>query len=259
MNVVYSPGTRDYHSLYQPAYPSQRPDAESSLPRNLFIAVAVLGLATYVFSFGPVADGPETIGWDIRFAALAALCALLGLLAKQNPLPLAIAVLATMGFLDALSSVLAGTDRGWPLTVIVVLNALQAMAAVAALLLAPKDAATAADTAGYEAYVDYCNQAVHNYYSQQSQPAPPEQTQGAGYGQAYADARASSRAQRTQRPSQQGDYADLDYSGSRTTAPLHDTAEAAPGPTGLPSFGQASARADQPLRETDESAPSSSA
>jgi hypothetical protein len=257
MGVVYSPGTRDYHSLYQPAYPSQRPDAESSLPRNLFIAVAVLGLATYVFSFGPVADGPETVGWDVRFAALAALCAMLGLLAKQNPLPLAIAVLATMGLLDALSHVLAGTDRGWPLTVIVVLNALQSAAAVAALLLAPK-AVKQADTASYDAYVDYYNQAVRNYYDQQSQPVPPEQMQRAGYGQAYADARASSRAQRIQRPSQQGDYADLDYSGSRQTAPLHDTAGSALGPTGLPSFGQADARAEQPLREVDESAQQSS-
>ena len=109
---------------------------------------------------------------------------------------------------------------------------------------------------GYDAYVDYYNQAVRNYYSQQSQPAPPEQTQRAGYGQAHGDARASSRAQRTQRPSQQGDYADLDYSGSRSTAPLHETS--APGPTGLPNFGQAGARADQPLREADESTQPSS-
>jgi hypothetical protein len=252
VNVVYSPGTRDYHSPYQGAYPGQRPEAESSLPRNLFVAVAVLGFATYVFSFGPLADGPETVGWDVRFAALAALCGMLGLLAKQNPLALAIAVLATMGFLDALSNVLAGPDRGWPLTVIVVLNALQSAAAVAALLLAPK-AAKQADTAGYDAYVDYYNQAVRNYYDQQSQPVPAEQTQRAGYGQAYGDARASSRAQRPQRPSQQGDYADLDYSGSRPTAPLHDTAASAPGPTGLPSFGQARAHADQPVQEADDS------
>ena len=258
MSVVYSPGTRDYHSPYQPAYPNQGRDAESPLPRNLFIVVAALGLATYVFSFGPIADGPETVGWDVRFAALAALCAMLGLLAKQNPMSLAISVLATMGFLDALSNVLAGTDRGWPLTVIVVLNALQSVAAVGALLLAPK-AAKQSDSAGYDAYVDYYNQAVRTYYSQQSQPAPPEPTQRAGYGQAYGDARASSRTQRTQRPSQQGDYADLDYADSRPTAPLHDTAAAAPGPTGMPSFGQATARADRPLREADESAqPSSS-
>jgi uncharacterized protein DUF5336 len=256
-NVVYSPGTRDYHSAYHPAYPSQRTTAESLLPRNLFIAVAVLGLATYVFSFGPVADGPETVGWDVRFAALAALCAMFGLLAKRSPLPLAIAVLATMGLLDALSNVLAATDRGWALTVIVVLNALQSAAAAAALLLAPK-AAKQDDTAGYEAYVDYYNNAVRSYYNQQAQPVPPEQSQRAGYGQAHADARAASQAQRTQRPSQQGDYADLDYSDTRTTAPLHEPVSAA-GPTGLPSFGHARASADQPLREAGESArPSSS-
>jgi hypothetical protein len=250
--VVYSPGNRDYHSAYQPAYPSQRPDAESALPRNLFIAVAVLGLASYVFSFGPVADDRAAIGWDVRFAALAALCAMLGLLAKQNPLPLATAVLATMGFLDALSSVLAATDRVWALTVIAVLNALQAAAAVAALLLAPKAAPNPADAAGYEAYVDYYNQAVRSYYGQQGQPVPAEQSQRAGYGQAYADARAAARGQRNQRPSQHGDYADLDYSDTRTTAPQHDSAESA-GQSGLPSFRQARSRADEPLREAEQS------
>jgi len=256
-NVVYSPGTRDYHSAYQPGYAVERPNAESSLPRNLFIAVAVLGLATYVFSFGPVGDGPEVIGWDVRFAALAALCAMFGLLAKQRPLSLAIAVLATMGFLDALSTVLTAADRGWALTVIVVLNALQSAAAAAALLLAPR-VAQPADNAGYDAYVDYYNQAVRSYYNQQAPPAHAEQTQRAGYGQAHADARATSRVQRTQRPSQQGDYADLDYSDSRPTAPLHDPLSAA-GPSGMPSFGQARARADQPPREAEESAhPSSS-
>ncbi|WP_101949756.1 DUF5336 domain-containing protein [Mycobacterium sp. 3519A] len=256
--MVYSPGTRDYHSAYQPAYPTQRQEAESSLPRNLYIAIAVLGLATYVFNFGPVADGPETVGWDVRFATLAALCAMFGLLARRGPLSLAIAVLATMGFLDALSNLLAAGDAGWALTVIVVLNALQAIAAAAALLVAPKSAGQP-DAAGYEAYVDYYNQAVRSYYTQHAQPAPPEQVQRAGYGQAQADARATARAQRSQRASQQGDYADLDYSDSRPTAPLHEPVTAS-GPTGLPSFGQARAGADQPIREAGESArPSSQA
>jgi hypothetical protein len=258
-NVVYSPGNRDYHSAYQPTYPVQRPDAESALPRNLFIAVAVLGLASYVFSFGPVADGPDAFGWDVRFATLAALCAMLGVLAKVNPLPLATAVLATMGFLEALSSVLADSGRGWALTVIVVLNALQAMAAVAALLLAPKAAAKAADTASYEAYVDYYNQAIRSYYGQQPQSAPPEQSQHAGYGQAYGDAQATSRVQRSQRPSQHGDYADLDYSGSHSAAAQHDPGASAPGgPTGLPNFDQARTSADLPQREAEQSARPSS-
>jgi hypothetical protein len=223
-----------------------------TLPRNLFIAVAVPGLATYIFSLGPVNNGQATVGWDGRFAVLAALCAMLGMLAKQNPLPLATAVLATMGFLEALSSTLTASDRGWAMTVIVIVNALQAAAAVAALMLAPKAAQDSAAAAGYAAYVDYYNEAVRNYYSQQGQPAPPEQPQRAGYGQAYADAQAAVRVQRTQRPSQHGDYADLDYSDSRPTAPHRDVEGSAPTPTGLPSFGPAGTRADQALREADD-------
>jgi uncharacterized protein DUF5336 len=248
---VYSPGNRDYSSAYQPAYASQRSGSESPLSRNLFIAVAVLGLVAYVFSFGPVTGGHAAIGWDVRFAVLAALCAMFGLLAKQNSLTLATAVLATMGFLDALSSVLTTTGHGWAMTVIVVLNALQALVAVGALLLAPKAAPAPGDAAGYEAYVDYYNQAVRSYYGQQAQSTAPDQSQRAGYGQGYAEARGTARVQRTQRPSQHGDYADLDYSGTRTTAPQPDVAASDAGPTGLPSFGQARARSDQPMREAE--------
>jgi hypothetical protein len=105
-----------------------------------------------------------------------------------------------------------------------------------------------------------CNQALRSYYGQQAQSAAPEESQRTGYGQAYADPRGAARTQRTQRPSQQGDYADLDYSGTRTTAPQHDAVDSATGPTGLPSFGRAPTHADQPLGEADESArPSSSA
>jgi hypothetical protein len=252
MFVVYSPGNRDYSSAYQPAFPNQRADSESSLPRNLFILVAVLGLATYGFSFGPVTNDSGAVGWAVRFAAIAALCAAFGLLAKQKPLPLATAVLATMGFLDALSGVLMVTDRGWAPTVIVVLTGLQALAAVGALLLGPKAATGPGDAASYEAYVDYYNQAIRSYYGQQAQTVSPEQSQRGGYGQTHADGRAAQRVQRTQRPSQHGDYADLDYSGTRTTAPQHDSAGSAAGPTGLPSFGQARTRADQQLRENEE-------
>jgi hypothetical protein len=140
------------------------------------------------------------------------------------------------------------TDRGWALIVIVVLNGLQALAAVGALVAGPKAAPEPGGAASYEAYVDYYNQAIRSYYGQQAQP---EQSHRAGYGQAYADGRATQRVQRAQRPSQHGDYADLDYSDARTTAPQHDSAGSAAGPTGLPSFGQARTRADQQLRDPD--------
>lgn len=253
--VVHPPGNRDYHYAYQSAAfgPSGHSDAENQLPRILFIVVTVLGLATYGVSFGPAMTESAATGWNVRFAALAALCAALGLLPRQKPLPLVTAALAAMGFLDGLSSLVIG--EGWALTVIVVLNALQAAAAVVALLIAPK-AVTDSSGAGYEAYVDYYNQALRNYYNQQARSSP-EQSQR-GYGQAYADAQTA--PQRTQRPSQYGDYADLDYTGARApTAPEHQSGGPVPGrPAGLPSFGQAPTAADQPLRDTEQSAPPSS-
>lgn len=253
--VVHPPGNRDYHYAYQSTAfgPSGQPDAENRLPRILFIVVTVLGLATYGVSFGPVINDSGATGWNVRFAALAALCAALGLLPRQKPLPLVTAALAAMGFLDGLSSLVTG--EGWALTVIVVLNALQAAAAVAALLVAPK-AVTDTSGAGYEAYVDYYNQAVRNYYSQQARSSP-EQSQH-GYGQAYADAQTGPK--RAQRPSQYGDYADLDYTSTRApTAPEYQPGGSVPArPAGLPNFGQAPTTADQPRRDTEQSVPPSS-
>jgi hypothetical protein len=159
-----------------------------------------------------------------------------------------------MGFLDALSGVVIAANAGWAQTLIVVFAALQAAAAFAALLLGHKASPAPADASGYDAYVDYYNRAVQSYYSQQAHSAAPEQMQAAGYGQAFANTRAASRTQRAQRPSQHGDYADLDYSGSRTAAPQQesDDSSSAP-PTGLPSVGQARTAADQPRRDADRS------
>jgi hypothetical protein len=239
--VVYSPGNRDDGT-----------DTESRLPRALLIVVAVLGFAAYCVSFGPVGD-VETLGWYVRFAALAGLVAAFGLLPKGTPLPVMMAALAAMGFLDALSSVIAASDRGWGLTLIVVLNALQATAAVVALLVGPR--ATNSTAAGYEAYVDYYNQAVQNYYNQHAQSSAPEQSQRSGDGQAYADAQAPPQTQRAQRPSQYVDYGELDYTGSRgSTAPGRDSGRSVDERTaGLPSFGQANASADEPRGRTEQS------
>jgi Family of unknown function (DUF5336) len=246
--VVYTPTNRDF-----------RADTESHLPRNLLIVVAVLGLATYAVSFGPVINGAGSGDWYVRFAALSGLVAAFALTPKGKPWPMVTAALAAMGFLDALSSTVLATDRGWALTAIVVLNALQTAAAVAALLIGPTPT-TDNSTAGYEAYVDYYNQAVRNYYNQQAHSAPAEQSQHSGHGQAYADAQAAPRVQRAQRSSQYADYSELDYGGSRGSAPQdHDLPGAAPGrPAGLPSFGQAPSYADQTRRDTGESAPPSS-
>lgn len=202
------------------------------LHRNLSIAVVVLGLAAYCVSFGPAADGGGN-DWHVRFAALAGLAAVIGLLPKQSALAWLPALLAAAGFLDALSNVVS-SGSGWVLTTIVVLNALQAVAAGAALWLVPQPAAAATAAGGYEAYLDYYNQAVQQYY-QQSAVAQPDSSQRAAYGQAhaqgYGDSQAQSRA--TQQAPQYGDYADLlspqqNYGQPTASAPAQPSASVAP-------------------------------
>ncbi|HET6734482.1 MAG TPA: DUF5336 domain-containing protein [Mycobacterium sp.] len=239
--------------------PSGRPDAESRLPGGLFIAVAVLGLATYALSFGPVVDGAGATGWYVRFAALAGLSAGLGLLPGQTPHTLVTAALAAMGFLDALSSRLLDTAPGWALTVIVALNAVQTAVAVAALLLSPKGRADDAVAAGYESYVEYYNQAVRNYYGQQAHTAPPQQAQRGGYAQGSAGVQASApQTQRAQRASQYGDYADFvspqgDY-GRSVSAASSAAAQSQTVPPGGPSVRPAQPPADRQEDEADQSA-----
>ncbi|CRZ17730.1 DUF5336 domain-containing protein [Mycolicibacterium neworleansense] len=204
---------------------------DNSLHRNLSIAVVVLGLAGYCVSFGPTAAGGGN-DWHVRFAVLAALVAAIGLFPKQTARPWLPALLAAAGFLDALSSVLT-TSSGWVLTTIAVLTGLQAVAAGVALWLAPETPAAAGAAGGYEAYLDYYNQAVQQYY-QQTAAAQPDSPQRSAYGQAYAQAYGQSQAQApatgagaaraTQQAPQYGDYADLlspqqDYGRSATAAP----------------------------------------
>ena len=256
--MVYSSPTNRGPTSYQSARHGPS-DAESRFSRTLLLAVVVLGMVSYGTSFGPVADGVSAIGWNVRFAVLAALCAALSPLAGKWVPPVT-AVLAAMGFLDALSNavIVAG---GWPLTAIAVLNALQAAAAVAALILAPRETGDNAAAAGYEAYVDYYNQAVQSYYRQAQNPASQEQRQGSASGQSDATAQATRRAQRVQRASQEGEYAEFDHTGSRGSAVTErdSSTSVAEQPTGLPTIGRASASADDQRAHTERAAWRSSA
>lgn len=236
----------------------------NSLSRNLSIAVAVLGLAGYCFSFGPAAEGGGN-DWHVRFAVLAALSAAIGLLPKQTDRPWLTALLAAMGFLDALSSVVTA-DSGWVLTTIVVLTGLQAAVALVALWLAP-EATTAPAAGGYEAYLDYYNQAVQQYYSQQGVVAQPDSSQRGGYGQAYAQAYAQTYAQApapgaaaarpTQQSAQYGDYADLlspqqDHGRTTVATPVQSGESVAP--PGRAGAGPAQPPAQHVAQRANESA-----
>ncbi|WKG03124.1 DUF5336 domain-containing protein [Mycolicibacterium sp. HK-90] len=236
----------------------------NSLSRNLSIVVVVLGLAGYCVSFGP-ADAGGGSDWHVRFAALAGLSAAIGLLPKQTARPWLTALLAAMGFLDALSSVISA-GSGWVVTTIVVLNGLQAVVAIVALWLAPETAAAPA-TGGYEAYLDYYNQAVQQYYSQQGVVAQPDSSQRSGYGQAYAQAYAQTYAQApaagagagraAQQSPQYGDYADLlspqqDHGHTTAATPVQSGDSVAP--PGRAGAGPAQSPAQHVAQRADESA-----
>lgn len=239
--MTYPPDNRAHYST-PPG--SGQSDVENRLPRRLFIAVAVLGLITYGLSFSAVLDDGDGTGWSVRFAALAALCAAFGLLPRQSPQPLATAALAAMGFLDALSRVLT-TEAAWPLTVIVGLNAVQAAAAIAALTSWRKTSAESTAVSGYDAYVDYYNQAVRQYYGQHAS-APQESSERGGYGQASGAAQAA--AYRAPRTSQSGAYTDLvsargEYGRAAPNSP-HGPGQPVP-PPGLPGTRPAPTHAGQ--------------
>jgi hypothetical protein len=248
--VVYTPGNHVYRST--PTERSARSDAENRLPRRLFIAVAVLGLAAYGASFGPVADGGGT-GWSVRFAALAALCAAFSLLPRQHPQTLVTAALAAMGFLDALSDVVLTAQAEWPLTVIAALNAVQAAAAIAALVFWRQAAAGNPEMSGYDAYVDYYNQAVRQYYGQQAQASTPQATAEHGYGHASRGAQAAATGSHAPRASQSGDYADFlaqqgqyDQSAAAQNSPTQPVP-----PPGLPEFRPGQTHAGQREERTE--------
>jgi hypothetical protein len=138
--------------------------------------------------------------------------------------------------------------------VIVVLNAVQSAAAVAALVLGPKPRPDSA-TAGYEAYAEYYNQAVRNYYSQQASAAPPPPEQRSGYGQASAAAQAAPQAHRAQRATQYGDYSEfVGPQGEQSQSAAAPSSPAGPVSPGLPNFAPTQPPAARQEKEAGQSA-----
>ena len=215
------------------------PESGSKLSsRHLAMAVVLLGLGSYLVSFGPML-GVSGIDWDVRFAVLAGLLAAFGLLPRQTPVPKVFAALAAIGFLDALSRVIVvpdGVEAGWALWVLVVLNGLQAGAAIFALLNQPS--ATEEQQAWYAAYAEQYAQAAAQYYGQYAPQAEPE----AGYESATASAQQVAHVQapepRRAAAPQEAGYAEF-VGNTAGAPPAAHTAGTHPGhpSTGLPNVG----------------------
>lgn len=174
----------------------------SKLPAYLSAAVAVFGLGTYAFNFGPLltisnSDFPQFgsasgstpgLGLAVAASVLAALLAGIGLLPKQKSRAGLVAVVATLSLLLVLAEVInapAGLSIGWGLYLIIVTTLLQAGAAIAALLFDAGVLTPPAPKPRYEQPYGQYGQQPYGYGQPQGQPLgqPQGQHQPQQYGQ----------------------------------------------------------------------------
>jgi hypothetical protein len=208
--MTYSSGSPGYPpaqspGLYGVATPSfAKDDGESKLALYLTIAVALLGLAAYLASFGPIftisselnpggVELPHDAGYAIVVALLAALLAAVGLLPKAKNYSAIVAAIAVLGALLVIQQTLTKSSYlsiGWALWAILACTVAQAIAAVVALLLDSGVITPPAPRPKYDQYAAYgqYGSQVGGYYGQQTpyqQHAPQHSPQHAGYGSQY--------------------------------------------------------------------------
>jgi hypothetical protein len=245
--MTYPPGSPGYPPAQQPttqfAAPTQQfgkaPDAgpaaaaegPSKLPVYLTAAVAALGLALYLSSFGPLftAGGdfftPTLLDLGVVASVLAALIAGVGLLPKQKGAPALVAVLSVLSFLLVILIVLTvpdGVAIDWGLYLIIAFSVLQAIVAVAALLFDAGVIAAPAPKPRYEQqYGQYGG--AGQYYGQPQHQGTPQHQQGPQH-------------QRPGYPSQYGSYP----GGGPSTGGFSGGQQSGPPtpPTGFPTYGQ---------------------
>ena len=147
----FSVPTQQFGKAEQPQAPAQAA-GPSKLPFYLLAAVAVLGLATYLLSFGPMfkisdTDFPQLgsasgtslgLGLAVVASLLAGLLAGASLLPKQKVAIGVVAAVSVLGFLLVIAEIINkpdGVSIGWALYAVIVLTFLQAAVAIGALLL----------------------------------------------------------------------------------------------------------------------------
>jgi hypothetical protein len=243
--MTYPPGSPGYPPSQQPTtqfsaptqqfgkLPEAAPAAEgpSKLPMYLTAAVAALGLAVYLSSYGPLVAAnadlftPTLLDLGVVAALLAALIAGVGLVPKQKTSPAVVAVLSVLGFLLTVAIVLTapdGVEIQWGLYLIIAFGLVQAIVAVAVLLFDAGVITPPAPRPRYDQQQQYGQYGAPGpYYGQQHQPGPPHQ-QGP-------------QQQRPGYPSQYGGYP-----GGPSTGGFSSGQQGGPPtpPTGFPTYGQ---------------------
>lgn len=270
----FSAPTQQFERIPEPAAsapassaPSVAPSApaESRLPSYLSIAVAVLGFAIYLTSFGPVFGEFGGSAFELVVApVVAGLLAGIGLLPKQTDRSAIAAVLAVLGFLLLILVVVAGAAIDWAFYPFIVFSVLQSFAAVGVVLLDSGVITAPAPRPKYEQPHPYGAGygAPGGYYGQPpvggpQQPGYPPQQYGGYQGPGAPNSGgfpALGRPNTPQAP-QPGPFGGaVGGQAAQTTAwPTAGIAAGAQGgqqngpptpPTGFPAFGQPQAQAD---------------
>jgi Family of unknown function (DUF5336) len=195
--MTYSPGSPGYPPAQSPggygasSTPSftKSDDGESNLKVYLAIGVLVLGLASYLLSYGPMItrilpNGDELVEsgstLPIDLGLLAALLAGVSVLPKAKNYAAVVAAVAVLGALLLVEDTIGASGRGWALWFALGCGVVQAVLAVTALLL---DAGVITPPAPRPKYDPYYGQ-YGGYYGQQS-PYQQQSPQQSGYGAQY--------------------------------------------------------------------------
>jgi hypothetical protein len=239
----FSAPTQQISKLPEPAEPGQ-----SKLPVYLAAAVAALGLAVYLSSFGPQftisnSEFPQlgsasgsTLGMGIAVAAsvLAALLAGVSLVPKQKNFGAVVAAIAVLSFLLVIGEVInapSGATIDWALYLIIAFTLLQAGAAVAWLLLDAGVITVPAPRPKHDQQQQQYNPygAPGGYYGQQQHP-----------GGQYPQQQGGQQQGGQQRPGYPPQYGQ-NYPGSPSTGGFQGAnPQSGPPtpPTGFPTYGQ---------------------
>ncbi len=210
----------------------------SKLPFYLLIAVAVLGLAVYLFSFGALftisdTDFPQLgsasgtslgLGLAVIASLFAGLLAGASLLPKQETPIGVISAVAVLGFLLVIAEIISkpeGVAIGWALYVVLLLALLQAAVAIGALLL---DAGIIAAPVPKPKYEQQQQPQYGSYGSPGQYYGQPGQHQGAHH------------QQRPGYPGQYGGYSGQPSSGGYQA--IGQQSGPPTPPTGFPTYGQ---------------------
>ena len=229
----FSVPTQQFGKAEQPQAPAQAA-GPSKLPFYLLAAVAVLGLATYLLSFGPMfkisdTDFPQLgsasgtslgLGLAVVASLLAGLLAGASLLPKQKVAIGVVAAVSVLGFLLVIAEIINkpdGVSIGWALYAVIVLTFLQAAVAIGALLLDAGIISAPAPRPKYEQqqYGQYGGPG--QYYGQQPHQLGAPQQHRPGYPSQYGG--------------YQGGSSSGGYSGGQQSGPPTP-------PTGFPTYGQ---------------------